>query len=60
MFWVTTKVTLFEEGELSEPEEVVMDSSSADMDFPVNLWWRKKYWRFNIIYLNVLIMNIAL
>lgn len=31
------KVTLFEEGELSEPEEVFMDSSSADMDFPLNL-----------------------
>lgn len=31
------KFTLFEEGELSEPEEVFMDSSSADMDFPLNL-----------------------
>lgn len=35
------KVTLFEEGELSEPEEVLMDSSSADMDFPLNLCYNR-------------------
>lgn len=45
--YVSPTFTLFEEGELSEPEEVFMDSSSADMDFPLNLWCRKKYCRFN-------------
>lgn len=36
-----SKVTVFEEGELSEPEEVFIDSSSADMDFPLNLSQQK-------------------
>lgn len=32
-----TNVTLFIEGELSEPEELFLDSSSADIDFPLRL-----------------------
>lgn len=30
------------EGELSEPDDVVLDSSSADMDFPFSLCKRAK------------------
>lgn len=36
------KVTSLVEGELSEPDEVVLDSSSADMDFPFSLRERAK------------------
>lgn len=38
-----TKVTSLVEGELSEPDEVILDSSSADIDIPLNLSWRRKY-----------------
>lgn len=38
-----TQVTSLVEGELSEPDEVVLDSSSADIDFPFSLWKRAKY-----------------
>lgn len=37
-----TQVTSLVEGELSEPEDVVLDSSSADMDFPFRLCYRAK------------------
>lgn len=37
-----TQVTSLVEGELSEPEDVVLDSSSADMDFPFCLCYRAK------------------
>jgi len=33
-----TMVTSVVEGELSEPEELILDSSSADMDFPLRLY----------------------
>lgn len=32
-----TKVTSLVGGELSEPDELILDSSSADMDFPLRL-----------------------
>lgn len=37
-----TQVTSLVEGELSEPDDVVLDSSSADMDFPFSLCKRAK------------------
>lgn len=36
------KVTSLAQGELSEPDEVFLDSSSADMDFPFSLCYRRK------------------
>lgn len=36
------KVTSLAQGELSEPDEVFLDSSSADMDFPFSLCCRRK------------------
>lgn len=33
------------EGELSELDEMFLDSSSADIDIPLNLSWRRKYGR---------------
>lgn len=38
--YIMTDVTSLVGGEVSEPDELILDSSSADMDFPLRLFSR--------------------